>query len=57
MSALSPGVSDQIRTRFLSLDVSVDELLVHPDDAKAFAEAISSEMVNAGGHRCAERSA
>lgn len=46
MAALSPAVSDQIRSRFLSLDVSVDELLVHPDDAKAFADAISSEVLS-----------
>lgn len=46
MAALPPAVSDQIRLRFLSLDVSVDELLVHPDDAKAFANAISSEVLN-----------
>jgi hypothetical protein len=40
MPALSTSVSEQIRDRFLTLDTSVDELLVHPDEAKAFALSI-----------------
>lgn len=40
MAALEPSISERIRHDFLTLDLSVDELLVHPDDAKAFAQRV-----------------
>lgn len=37
MPAVLKAGSEAIRDEFLRLEISVDELLVHPDDAKAFA--------------------
>ena len=44
MPALIQKVSEHIRDEFLPLDLSVDELLVHPDDAKSFALSIVADF-------------